>query len=640
MSGDGREFQPGETVAGTRYVVDRPLAKGGHGACYVIRQGQGERRFVMKILHASLCENAEMSLRMLNEGKKLTAMEHPNIVTVFDVDVTSEPIPRPYYVMEYLRGGSLHTSLASTAKGDPGVGISTALDIAIELSDALDYAHTRHGVIHRDLKPENIFVVAAPNNQAITKLLDFSVMHMLALTKRITQRSVAIGTPLYMAPEQLRGEIPTPQTDLYALGVVFYELLTGRTPYKRSSSLAELSPQILFTEAPPLHAVTGREYPKTIEQIVAQLLAKNAKDRPKSASWLASEFRYIKSAVAQEYGKQPTHLLQTDRSPVQNMVTMTRAESARITAADSNAPTSPGSPNARRLVAEAELRGSDATDPGMEEPLIEGNTLEIAPSALLGDTVKPVVCTSEDSVPASRDVDRAAATRSFPHAIPAKPPSVWTAELPVGAHYTPPIGAVVLGDRAYVDLDADAKSTSPRPVAGAARSLSTSGATVISTERTRTTRRTSARRPGMRMAAVAGGALVVAVLVAAGWSAGGFMIRAGASAAPTVAQKAPQGPSEAPVLAAPAPVPSAAPASTTAESAAPSSELAPNAAAETTPSASSARVRPPPAAAPASTWLQLEPKKPAFATKPAAAPSKTPPRKGDDVGLRLLMDTP
>jgi serine/threonine protein kinase len=643
MSGDGREFQPGETVAGTRYVVDRPLARGGHGACYIVRQGQGERRFVMKILHATLCENAEMSLRMLNEGKKLTAMEHPNIVTVFDVDLTAEAIPRPYYVMEYLRGGSLHASLASAAKGDPGVGISTALDIAIELSDALDYAHTRHGVVHRDLKPENIFIVAAPNNAAITKLLDFSVMHMLALTKRITQRSVAIGTPLYMAPEQLRGEIPTPQTDLYALGVVLFELLTGRTPYKRSSSLAQLSPQILFDEAPPLRAVTGREYPKTIEQIVAHLLSKSAKDRPKSASWLASELRYIKSAVAQEYGRQPTHLLQTDPSPVQNMITMTRAESARVTAADANAPTSPGSPNARRLVAEAELRSPDATDPGMEEPPVDGNTLEIAPRALLGDTAESVVRTNETSAPGPRDIDRAAATRSYPQEPPAKPPSVWTAALPVGAHFTPPMGAVVLGDRAYVDLGGDAKSTSPRPVAGTTRSQNTSGATVITTERRRPPGRAIARRETMRRVGVVGGAFLL-MLVVAGvpteiWVESRTRMVAGApsSIAPPLAQNDPPPPIDEPKLSAAAPVASAAAVPEASETDVATPAVAPSAPSA---SASSVVVRPQPMAAPASTWIMQIPNKPALAAKTAAAPSKSATRKGDDDGLRLLIDKP
>jgi serine/threonine protein kinase len=185
--------------------------------------------------------------------------------------------------MKYMRGGSLRVALQGAAGA--GIGLLPAIDIGSEAADGLGYAHRIHGIIHRDLKPENIFAEAGNDNDYHTKILDFSVMHVQSLP-RITRRAVAVGTPLYMAPEQLRGEVPTPQTDIYGLGIVLYELVTGRTPFN-AASVEALGRQILHASPPSMDG----DVPAWFRKLVFAMLNKNPADRPSSMDDVAKTLR-------------------------------------------------------------------------------------------------------------------------------------------------------------------------------------------------------------------------------------------------------------------------------------------------------------------------------------------------------------
>ena len=266
MAKEDRALRPDERIAGTNYVVIQYESGGGHGSLYRVRHYELVKRiYALKLLHADLCSNTDLAVRMRREAQILSGMSHPNIVNVYDAGTTQEIDPdthqtlvRPFFTMDWLKGRSLATILAGVH--GMGIGLHDALEIGIEVSDALDYAHTRHGVIHRDIKPDNVFLQAAAerHGKTVTRLLDFGVAAVLGAEK-ITRRPTVLGTPRYASPEQLRGEPPTPQTDLYGLGLLLHEMLVGYGPFDDAYGLSAMMRAHLHTPAAPL---PSRDFPE------------------------------------------------------------------------------------------------------------------------------------------------------------------------------------------------------------------------------------------------------------------------------------------------------------------------------------------------------------------------------------------
>src|SRR5580704_6334149 len=223
--GRGRDYEPGELVPGTVYQVVRRIGMGGMGTVYDVEDTTVGKRFVLKTLHAQLGAREDLALRMRKEARTLGRLSHPNIVEVITAGVTADDLRLPYYVMERLDGQSLRLVLEK--KGQ--LELPHAYHIAIDLLDALDHAHDKN-VIHRDVKPDNIFLHRTPAGVTVTKLLDFGIISQLDAGSRETAGRF-LGTLRYAAPEQLRGEQPTPKTDVYAAGLVMYEILAGRGPF-------------------------------------------------------------------------------------------------------------------------------------------------------------------------------------------------------------------------------------------------------------------------------------------------------------------------------------------------------------------------------------------------------------------------
>jgi serine/threonine protein kinase len=220
------------TLSG-RYELGDRLGSGGMSNVYLAIDLTLERTVAVKILAEHLSDDERFVARFRREALAVAKLIHPNIVQVYDTGIDDG---RHYIVMEYVEG----RSGAQILQRQGAIGAETAAEAGIQACAGLDYAH-RRGIIHRDVKPGNLMLVGGPvGGGAMTvKLTDFGIARALAQT-RITQVGSVVGTAAYLAPEQVRGEEATPATDVYALGVVLYQFLTGRLPYE-GSTLAELA---------------------------------------------------------------------------------------------------------------------------------------------------------------------------------------------------------------------------------------------------------------------------------------------------------------------------------------------------------------------------------------------------------------
>jgi serine/threonine protein kinase len=220
------------TLSG-RYETAERLGSGGMSNVYKATDRILERTVAVKILAEHLSDDERFVARFKREALAVAKLIHPNIVQVYDTGVDDG---RHYIVMEYVEGRSGAQILQRQGPVEPDL----AAEIGIQACAGLDYAH-RRGIIHRDVKPGNLMVLGGPvgGGEMIVKLTDFGIARAIEQT-RITQVGSVVGTAAYLAPEQVRGEEATPATDVYALGVVLYQFLTGRLPYE-GSSLAELA---------------------------------------------------------------------------------------------------------------------------------------------------------------------------------------------------------------------------------------------------------------------------------------------------------------------------------------------------------------------------------------------------------------
>ncbi len=228
-------LDPGIQIVG-RFEIVAPLGAGSMGEVYQAHDLKLRRDVALKLLSPALATSEEHLLRFEREARAASALNHPHICTIYDVGQAPEADNRPYLVMELLRGLSLFEVLASGP-----LSVSTVIGLGVQISDALDVAHNA-GIIHRDLKPANIFVTARGD----AKLLDFGLAAMAGAVEAttpagmdesrhpnvLTNPGTAVGTVLYMSPEQALGDPLDNRTDLFSLGLVLYEMLTGRRAFE------------------------------------------------------------------------------------------------------------------------------------------------------------------------------------------------------------------------------------------------------------------------------------------------------------------------------------------------------------------------------------------------------------------------
>ncbi|HEX7244353.1 MAG TPA: protein kinase [Solirubrobacterales bacterium] len=270
MSEDG-------TLSG-RYEIGDRLGSGGMSSVHKATDRTLERTVAVKILAEHLSDDERFVARFRREALAVAKLIHPNIVQVYDTGIDRG---RHYIVMEYVDG----RSGAQILQRHGPLDAETAAEVGAQACAGLDYAH-RRGIIHRDVKPGNLMIVGGPvgGGPMTVKLTDFGIARAVEQT-RITQVGSVVGTAAYLSPEQVRGEEATPATDVYALGVVLYQFLTGRLPYE-GSSLAELAVR-QQNEKPLPPSTYNDKTPETLGGAVLRALEGDPSRRYASASELA-----------------------------------------------------------------------------------------------------------------------------------------------------------------------------------------------------------------------------------------------------------------------------------------------------------------------------------------------------------------
>ncbi|MFZ0257413.1 MAG: serine/threonine-protein kinase [Gammaproteobacteria bacterium] len=267
-----------------KYVVLEQIGRGNMGSVYLGHDPFTNRDVAIKVAHPEFLHHAEDGERyrklFFNEAKVARVLEHPNIVSVYDAGIIDDIC---YLVMEYIPGG--HT-LQAHCKPDNLLPIKAAIRAIHSCAVALDYAH-RNGVVHRDIKPRNILLTKSRD----IKIGDFGVAIATRLDVTNTQFLGYVGSPLYMSPEQVREEMITNQTDIFSLGVVMYELLTGRHPFTGDSLPAIV--QRIVHEHPQSVRELRSDVSPLIERILHRALRKSRKNRYRTAMDLAGDLSLV-----------------------------------------------------------------------------------------------------------------------------------------------------------------------------------------------------------------------------------------------------------------------------------------------------------------------------------------------------------
>ena len=280
------ELLPGTTLAG-KYKTIKILGRGGMGIVYKAEDTKLKRNVALKFLPPELIQDEEIRERFVLEAQAAAALSHPNICTIHEID---EQEGRSFISMEYVEGQSLKERI-----GQGPLGPERALDIAIQVAEGLEEAHKK-GIIHRDVKSANIMVT----EKSQAKIMDFGLAKVNGGTL-LTREGTTLGTVAYMSPEQARGEVVDHRSDIWSLGVVLYELLTGQLPFRgeRESSILY---SVVHEEPKPLKEVK-RDLPMEMQQIINRALKKKPESRYSSAAEMLKDLKKYQDVLrAEELG--------------------------------------------------------------------------------------------------------------------------------------------------------------------------------------------------------------------------------------------------------------------------------------------------------------------------------------------------
>ncbi|HNB23852.1 MAG TPA: serine/threonine-protein kinase, partial [Candidatus Melainabacteria bacterium] len=278
----------GSVLAG-RYEVIQEIGRGALGMVYLAKQRMVDRPVAVKVLYDTCGANSDTFLRFQREAQALSALNHPNIVVIFDFGLSEQGFP--FLVMDYIRGTNLRHLIAQEVRLDA----SRAVPMFIQIADALSHAHARD-ILHRDLKPDNVVLTMNDSGAEQVKLIDFGLAKRLdeARTgaKKLTMEGQVLGTPAYMSPEQIMGGKLDGRSDVYSMGCLMFNTLTGALPICGTNEIDTMQKHITsepldFDKAAPDAVIS-----QGLRKLIQKSLKKHAQDRQQSMAELVKELEW------------------------------------------------------------------------------------------------------------------------------------------------------------------------------------------------------------------------------------------------------------------------------------------------------------------------------------------------------------
>ena len=288
----GTSLEPGDTL--DHYRIERTVAHSGMSTLFQATDLNDGRTVAIKVPHPEMEADPVLFERFKREQEIGQTLDHPGVVKTYNSELRS----RTYMVIEWVEGRLLRSILSQERK----LPIERATRIALALCDALDYMH-KHGVVHRDLKPENIMV----DSEDRIKLIDFGIA-MKEDARRITftDLNATLGTPDYISPEQVKGQRGDQRSDIYALGVMLYEMLTGETPFSGPNPLAVMNERVL-NDPQPARKLNPQISPQ-LQEILNRALERDPRHRYATASEMAWELEHQEQVGVEQEGRRPLRL--------------------------------------------------------------------------------------------------------------------------------------------------------------------------------------------------------------------------------------------------------------------------------------------------------------------------------------------
>ena len=315
-----------------RYEVRSLIGRGGMAEVHLGFDTRLSRVVAIKMLRRDLAQDSIFQARFRREAQSAASLNHPNIVAVYDTgeeiieDATGRSIAVPYIVMEYVEG---HTVKDLISDGT-AVPINEAIEIVSGVLSALQYSHANH-LVHRDIKPGNIMLTS----DGKVKVMDFGIARALTDSQAtMTQTNAVVGTAQYLSPEQARGETVDARSDLYSTGVVLFELLTGRPPFKGDSAVAVAYQHV--EQIPPTPSSILSDIPDSLDRVVLKSLAKNREDRYPSAAAMLADLQRVARGL--DVGAPPTDSWATEVLPAAGMASARTAATTPMAATSTSLP--------------------------------------------------------------------------------------------------------------------------------------------------------------------------------------------------------------------------------------------------------------------------------------------------------------
>src|SRR5436190_13045323 len=370
-----------ETKLG-RYAIQSELGRGAMGVVYKAKDTALERTVAVKTVNMALeRDGAERyEARFYQEARAAGSLNHPNIVTVYDVGKEGNVV---YMAMEFIEGQELRSLLAEGR----ALPVSQAVSIAAQVAEGLAYAH-QHGVVHRDVKPANIMVLS----DGPVKITDFGIARMRASNDELTQSGMMLGSPKYMSPEQVIGKRADHRSDIFSLGIILYEMLCGNVPFNGENVTALMYQIVNF--APPAPSAVNHAVPELLDYIVAKMLAKPLEERYQGAQELAQDLRECERQLAAPPGStvppRPTGLASGPQPELVDTRAhdVVMAQTLNRTRDKDKTPEDPTTPPARGL-----SHSFDSLEATQRLAVLTGAAALPGASTLPGSTVEPQTAT-------------------------------------------------------------------------------------------------------------------------------------------------------------------------------------------------------------------------------------------------------